>query len=139
MKKSLTTISWIVLLAFLLSACNLGASTTPDAAATLNPLYTAAAQTLEAMSGQDNATSIVPTSTPLVGNFSTSTPTLSFATSTSYSYQSPVPVKRCDAAAFVKDVTISDGTIIGPGNSFKKTWRLQNVGTCSWTPSYALV
>ena len=26
-----------------------------------------------------------------------------------------------------------------PGNDFTKTWRLQNVGTCSWTPAYALV
>lgn len=136
MKKSLTTIAWIALLTLLLSACNLGVNPTPDAAETLNPLYTAAAQTLNAMENQGNT--VVPTSTPLVGDFSTATPTLSFATATSY--LSPVPVvKRCDAAAFVKDVSISDGTIISPGSSFKKTWRLQNVGTCTWTSSYNLV
>ena len=39
MKKSLATIPWIAIVTFLLSACNLGASGTPDAAATLNPLY----------------------------------------------------------------------------------------------------
>jgi hypothetical protein len=140
MKKSLKTIVWIAILTLLLSACNLGVSgPTPDAAGTLNPLYTAAAQTLEAMSDQGAATAtyIVPTSTPVVEDFLTATPTLSFATATKYI--SPIPVKRCDAAAFVKDVTVSDGTIIRPGSSFTKTWRLQNVGTCSWTSSYELV
>ena len=137
MKKSLKTISWIIILALLLSACNLGVSATPDAGATLNPLYTAAAQTLDAMENQASATpgSIVATSTL----FPTATPPLAFASSTPYVYVSPVPVKRCDVAAFIKDVTVTDGSIIGPGKSFTKTWRIQNVGTCSWTPSYALV
>ena len=51
MKKSLKLLLFIAILMFLLSACNLGVKAPPDdAAATLNPLYTAAAQTLEAMS-----------------------------------------------------------------------------------------
>ena len=134
MKTRLAKIPWLVLLAILTLACNLGIQATPDASATLNPLYTAAAQTLEAMSTQADATSAFATSTLIS---TTATPTLSFATSTSYA--SPVPVKRCDAAAFIKDVTIADGTIISPGTTFAKTWRLQNVGTCTWTSSYALV
>ena len=137
MEKSFTKISWMVILGLLISACNLGVSATPDAAATLNPLYTAAAQTLDAMSDQANNTpgGFIATSTL----FPTVTPGLSFATSTPVTYLSPIPVKRCDAAAFVKDVTIPDGTLIGSGGSFTKTWRLQNIGTCSWTSSYALV
>ncbi len=138
MKKSLTTISGIAILAVFLSACSLGVSATPDAAATLNPLYTAAAQTLQAMvTEQASATpvGVIATSTP----FPTSTPILSFPTSTAYTYSSPVPVTRCDAAAFVKDVTIPDGSNLGPGKSFSKTWRLQNTGSCNWTSSYALI
>ena len=144
MKKSLKNLSWIAILAFVVSACNLGVkSPTPDAAATLNPLYTAAAQTLEAMANQAGTTpgSTFATSTlsSAENPIATGTPTstLSFATSTLYF--SPVPVKRCDAAAFVRDVTISDGSVIPPGGTFAKTWRLQNIGTCSWTSSYALV
>lgn len=139
MKKSLAKLSLLVVLTFLLSACNLGANAQPDAAATLNPLYTAAAQTLEAMSTQAASTpgSALATSTPMSGENPTATLTLSFVTSTPYF--SPVPVKRCDAAAFVTDVTIPDNTILSPGSAFKKIWRLQNVGTCSWTSSYALV
>lgn len=43
-----------------------------------------------------------------------------------------------DAATFVKDVTIPDGTFIDPGKSFSKVWRLRNSGTCTWTSQYAL-
>ena len=46
---------------------------------------------------------------------------------------------NCDNASFIADVTIPDNTPIGAGDSFTKTWRLKNIGACSWTPSYALV
>jgi uncharacterized repeat protein (TIGR01451 family) len=51
----------------------------------------------------------------------------------------PPIVSACDRAAFVSDVTIPDGTIMAGGTAFTKTWRLQNVGTCTWTTSYKLV
>lgn len=50
----------------------------------------------------------------------------------------PVPIP-CDQASFVSDVTIPDGTVISPGATFTKTWRLKNTGTCTWTTSYALI
>ena len=43
-----------------------------------------------------------------------------------------------DNAEFVNDVTIPDDTIIAAGAIFTKTWRIRNVGTCDWTPAYAL-
>jgi hypothetical protein len=139
MKKNLTLVPWLIILVVSISACNLGVNSPPDAAATLNPLYTAAAQTLEAMATQSATTPGVEhaTSTLFPGEGGTATPTLSFASSTPY--LSPVPVKRCDAAAFIKDVTIPDGTILRPNENFAKTWRIQNNGTCSWTPAYSLV
>ncbi len=45
----------------------------------------------------------------------------------------------CDWAQFVTDVTVPDGTIFQPGATFTKTWRLKNIGTCTWTPSYSMV
>ncbi len=51
----------------------------------------------------------------------------------------PTATSNCDAASFVADVTIPDNTVVGSGNTFSKTWRLKNIGTCSWTPSYAVV
>ncbi len=42
-------------------------------------------------------------------------------------------------ASFVADVTVPDDTSFPPGANFTKTWRLKNVGTCTWTPKYKLV
>ena len=44
----------------------------------------------------------------------------------------------CNKAQFVRDETVPDGTIFSPGATFVKTWRLKNVGTCTWTPGYLL-
>jgi hypothetical protein len=48
-------------------------------------------------------------------------------------------VSRCDALQFLKDVTYPDGSFVTRNNTFVKIWRVKNIGTCSWTPSYALV
>ena len=45
----------------------------------------------------------------------------------------------CDWVQFVADVTVPDGAKYAPGTAFKKTWRLKNIGTCTWTTSYSLV
>ncbi|HEX7542065.1 MAG TPA: NBR1-Ig-like domain-containing protein [Anaerolineales bacterium] len=45
----------------------------------------------------------------------------------------------CDAAQFMGDITIQDGTPVAPGAALSKTWRFKNVGTCTWTTSYAVV
>jgi hypothetical protein len=49
------------------------------------------------------------------------------------------PPSSCDRAQFIADVTVPDGTLFNPGAVFTKTWRLKNVGTCTWTTSYMLV
>lgn len=53
----------------------------------------------------------------------------------------PSPTPICDRAAPGNpiDVTIPDGAILQPGDSFSKTWRLVNTGSCTWTSSYAIV
>lgn len=45
----------------------------------------------------------------------------------------------CDAAQFVADVSIPDGTNLAPGTTFSKTWRVKNVGACTWSTSYSAV
>jgi hypothetical protein len=42
-------------------------------------------------------------------------------------------------ASFVADVSVPDETSFPPGANFTKTWRLKNVGSCTWTPKYKLV
>jgi hypothetical protein len=76
-----------------------------------------------------------PTSTP--------TPTLE-PTQTPLPTRTPLPTPTpkplpCNAAQFVSDVTVKDGTIFATEAEFTKTWRLKNVGTCTWTTAYDLV
>ncbi|MGD8622169.1 MAG: NBR1-Ig-like domain-containing protein, partial [Anaerolineales bacterium] len=69
----------------------------------------------------------------------TITPTATFTpTPTLTPTNTPVPIP-CDWAAFVKDVTVPDGTVFKPDQDFRKTWQLKNIGTCTWTKDYALV
>ena len=49
------------------------------------------------------------------------------------------PPAACDRAQFVADVTTPDGTVYAPGQGFTKTWRLKNIGACTWTTFYAMV
>ncbi len=50
------------------------------------------------------------------------------------------PAAPCtDRASLIDDITIRDYTPLNPGEPFTKVWRLQNSGTCTWTPEYALV
>lgn len=51
----------------------------------------------------------------------------------------PTPKVPCDWVAFVTDVTVPDGTTFKPDQDFRKTWRLKNIGTCTWTKDYDLV
>jgi len=44
----------------------------------------------------------------------------------------------CDWAGFVMDVTVPDGTVVAPNTPLTKTWRLKNIGTCTWTTAYAV-
>ena len=44
----------------------------------------------------------------------------------------------CDKAEFIADVNVPPGTAMSPGAAFKKTWRLKNVSTCTWTTSYRI-
>ena len=48
----------------------------------------------------------------------------------------PVP---CESFRYVADVTIPDGTVMTPGQSFQKTWRVLNTGSCVWSTAYQFV
>jgi hypothetical protein len=88
---------------------------------TNDPTQTAAAQTASAMLTQVAVLSLTPQGTPL---------------------NTPIPTVPAgpsgDRAFYVKDVTIPDGSVIAPGAAFRKTWKLQNGGTTTWSTTYTL-
>ena len=48
------------------------------------------------------------------------------------------PAGTCNDAAFVIDITYKDNTVLQPGQSIDKVWRVRNTGTCSWGTNYRL-
>ena len=52
-----------------------------------------------------------------------------------FHFGTPPSVNEC---AFLADVTIPDGTLIQPGQSFAKTWKVRNAGTAAWESGYRL-
>lgn len=115
-------------------ACNLpSGSETPDTFATLNGLYTASAQTLEAAGTQSGGTATpgLPLPTVTIAG----SPSATNAPST----QVPAPQSKCDAAQFLADVTYPDGSLLPYSTTFVKIWRIKNIGTCTWSTSYALI
>lgn len=128
-------ISTIFLAAVLiLSGCNLPS----NAPSTDQPdvVQTSAALTVEAILNQPTpfSTPTLPAAPPT--NTLSAPATIAPATSTSFVVPTSTPT--CDLAQFVKDVTVPDGTNFDSGDTFTKTWRLRNIGTCSWS-GYALV
>lgn len=116
-----------------------------DASTEVNVSYTNAAMTLAAQEQtlQAGALSATPTSTlasPTVTFTPLPSPTLQqvsgLATSTTSAGSSAV---GCDNSVYISDVTIPDGTTVNPGQSFTKTWRVSNTGTCAWTATYQIV
>lgn len=121
----------LLILALLLSACNLPAST-PESNEGI--IFTLAAQTITAAA----QTGTQSTSTPIAQV--TNTP---LTAATTQAPQPGVTVTAtslpCNRTSFVSDVTIPDDTNITVNKAFTKTWRLKNVGSCTWTSSYQLV
>ena len=97
----------------------------------------AAIQTAAALTVQAEITASAPkaTATSTTAPF----PTLPAGTPLSTLPPASTATSRCDIADFIDDVTIPDNSSIDAGSSFTKTWRFKNIGTCSWTPSYAVV
>ncbi len=83
---------------------------------------------------QSDVTGVLPT--PFPTNQPTATPLPPVSTVT--------PPACWDGMKFVADVTFADNNMkntpfIAPGAGFVKTWRVQNTGTCPWTPNYKLL
>jgi hypothetical protein len=129
-----------VVAVFALGACGLG-QPEPTPTMSVDAIYTAAFQTLSAQQATQLALT-PPTSTPSQTPFATLPPPTALTTSLpsgSATSSSGGGVQTCDNSIFAADVTIPDGTVMSPGQTFVKSWKLMNNGTCPWSTAYKLV
>jgi hypothetical protein len=143
--KHMTSVKLLLVVmaaALILGACNLpltGGNISSEAMA-----QTMSAQTLAVFMGQyltqtaqavPNVIYVTATSQPT----NTSLPATSTNTPepTKTPTKTPIPIP-CNLAAFVDDITVDDGTSFVAGTGFVKTWRIKNIGTCTWGSGYKL-
>lgn len=128
----------ILISAVLLSACG---GNDADATPTLSPeeVQTQAVETFAAVLTQTALAA--PTKTPLPTL--TASPTFApFATSAntqpvvSNPTSSSSTTTSCYGLTFVSDVTIPDNTQMTPGQTFTKTWKVLNSGSCAWEAGF---
>jgi hypothetical protein len=145
-----------ILALFAISLALAGCGSKATASPTTNPelILTAANETAQAMVTQIFAATPSPTLTTPTPTFD-AVQTIAAQTASALLTQSagltpsssptnagtpatPIPPGQGgDRAIFVADVTIPDGSVIAPGASFTKTWKLQNAGSSTWTTSYS--
>jgi hypothetical protein len=133
MKKTLASISVVMILFMVLVSCNLPFFNTQPPLDE-NAVNTSVAQTLAA-----NLVVNPPTQAAVLPTLA-SGPTITPVPLPTIAVNTPVPtVDTCNRASWIEDVTVPDGSIYLPNVAFTKTWRIKNVGTCTWTTSYAIV
>ena len=125
MKHKIFSLIFIIVL--FISACNLPAGT--ETPTSIESIATQAALTVTAAAQLPVET---PSLTPIAGATATSQ-----TQSTQQASVTNTPV--CNLASFVSDVTIPDNTNINVNAGFIKTWRLRNVGSCTWTSGYQII
>jgi hypothetical protein len=92
----------------------------------------------------DSATNAPQTDTPsptarLILASATAVPSPNTTSTPRGATQTAIPTARCNLAGAGNplDITIPDDSQITAGNSFIKTWKLVNTGSCTWTTSYS--
>lgn len=128
--KRYSIILTLILTSLVMAGCGSSSQAAEEAATATALAATSAAETqIAAQTPSLTPTpNVTPTSTPI--------PVTPTETLTPTPERTPLP---CNIIGFIDDITIPDGTEMQPGESFTKTWRLRNDGSCNWTDAYRLV
>jgi hypothetical protein len=120
-----------LLIVILLASCSGGSAGPTPTPVDVNALQTAAVQTVVAVitqtAGAQPTETVPPTETPVPAATETPTPTVT-----------PTPAS-CDNSAFISDASVQDGAVYAAGQEFIKTWKVKNIGTCTWTTGYRII
>ena len=135
-KQKFIGFSLLVVFALILSACG-GSSKEPTPTPVDPNLIAAQAIATFSMGLTQTAfaqPTIAPTSTP----FPTNTLAATFAV-LGTNTPGVAPTSSCYVGEFVTDVNYPDGSLMAPGQQFDKIWRIKNIGTCDWLPTFVVV
>jgi hypothetical protein len=103
---------------------------TAAAQPTLTPAPPAATETQAPPAATEALTQPAVTETPALTPAGTTTALTPSGTTTA---------QLCDNSLYVSDVSVQDGSTEAAGTAFVKTWRVKNIGTCSWVKGYQII
>ncbi len=126
-KARLAVLAVLLLLLILVVALSIGGAERAAQAPTVSVGNVQTAAIAAFGSGLTQTALAIPTSAATVTLQPTVTPI-------STSEVSPTP--SCYRLLFLRDLTIPDHTAMKPGQSFTKTWLVQNNGTCTWQSGF---
>ena len=122
---------------FLLTACG-GSDADATPTLDLNLLQTQAVETFSAALTQtafaapktpSPTPTMLPTFAPVETSVAITLPAVTQPAAAS-------PTVSCYQLRFVSDVTIPDNTQMTPGQTFTKTWKVKNTGSCAWEAGF---
>jgi hypothetical protein len=122
--------TFLIMFSLIISACAPGTAE-PTPTLSVDAIQTNAVSTFA--NGLTQTAIAAPTSTPTPTPTSTlAIATLANVTPFGTSVVVSTPVTSCNGMAYVNDLSIPDNTPMTPGQTFTKTWKVRNSGTCAW-------
>jgi len=94
------------------------------------------ALTLTAIAAPSNTPAVTQTPAATLSPLATSTGGTLLGGTPGASVGGVAPTTSCYGLTFVSDVSIPDNTQMTPGQSFTKTWKVQNSGSCAWDAGF---
>lgn len=147
--KGIITLSIVLIAVFLVSACQpteptlspeqiaQSVASTQQAAATQQFVQTLIAK-LDQLSNQPTWTPM-PTYTPYPTPTIPPAPTAVIGTTTPTARPTEVYGGKCYQMEFLGDINYPPDSIVKPGATFTKQWKVKNTGTCKWKIDFDIV
>ena len=124
----------VIMLGSLMSSCG-GNSAEATPTLSVETIQTNAVATFSG--GLTQTALAAPTNTPMPTSTVAPLPTPTLANITPLATTIVAnPTSSCNMMSYVNDVTIPDNTPMTPGQTFTKTWKVKNSGTCAWEAGY---
>lgn len=133
LKKNVSTI--VILGALLLTACG-GGEPEPTPTLSVEQIQTQVVETFSAALTQTALAAPSETPIPTVTPAPTLPPLPTSTGGIPFSGATVAPTTSCYRLAFVSDVSIPDNTPMTPGQTFTKTWKVKNTGSCAWDAGF---
>jgi hypothetical protein len=130
----------LILLAFcalLVASCSGGGTdATPTNTFTADEIQTIAIETFSAALTQTALAAPSETPFPTLTASTTFAPFTTSTGGTASVFQTIPSTASCYRLTFISDVTVPDNTAMTPGQTFTKTWKVQNTGSCAWDAGF---